>query len=169
MNEPTPSPSSRLTADDTNTAPAKPGKIDSSIGLEPGPEGPDHLIGRDPRTMTPDELRACGHQPKSPLKALRERCIDCCGGSLAEARYCVSSSCPCWPFRMGENPWRSPPSEAKRESGRTLAERRRLRGKERADRSPSAVDPSPATPIAAADGEDQDERPGRSSGEARTE
>ena len=48
-------------------------------GLEPSVDG--ELVGRDPRQMTPTELRAIGHQTASPLKALRARCIDCGGGS----------------------------------------------------------------------------------------
>jgi hypothetical protein len=30
--------------------------------------------GRDPREMTQDELREAGHEPMSPLQALRARC-----------------------------------------------------------------------------------------------
>jgi hypothetical protein len=39
-------------------------------------------IARDPRKMKPDELRAFGHMPMTPLAALRLRCLDCCGGRL---------------------------------------------------------------------------------------
>jgi hypothetical protein len=63
-------------------------------------------VGRDPRTMTQDELQALGHRSMSILQALRARCVDCCGGSTAEVRRCVSVNCPAWPFRMGFNPWR---------------------------------------------------------------
>jgi hypothetical protein len=62
--------------------------------------------GRDPRNMTPDELRALGHRPMSILQSVRARCLDCCGGSPAEVRRCVSVNRPSWPFRMGSNPWR---------------------------------------------------------------
>lgn len=57
--------------------------------------------------MTPDELRRLGHEPKKPLQALRERCIDCCGGSLKEVRVCPAVTCPSWPFRLGHDPWKN--------------------------------------------------------------
>ena len=62
--------------------------------------------GKDPRKMTAAELEALGHQPMSPGKALRLRCLDCCAGSPAEVRMCSAVACPSWPFRMGKNPWR---------------------------------------------------------------
>lgn len=45
----------------------------------------------------------------SPLaKAIREKCIDCSGGSLAEVRLCPVLKCALWPYRMGENPSAKP-------------------------------------------------------------
>ena len=32
------------------------------------------FAGRDPRELTPDDLREAGHEPMSPLRALRARC-----------------------------------------------------------------------------------------------
>lgn len=69
--------------------------------------------------MTPDELRALGHEPKSPLEALRERCIDCCAGSATEVKLCTAKRCPSWPFRLGVNPWRKPLSEEQRQARAT--------------------------------------------------
>ena len=92
--------------------------ISRKIGLE-GRDG--HDVGRDPRQMTQPELLALGHEPMSPLKALRLRCIDCCAGSAQEVRLCTAVECPAWPFRMDKNPWRAPPSEAQRAQGRRLA------------------------------------------------
>ena len=40
----------------------------------------------------------------SVLKAIRRRCVDCSGGSLAEVRACKCETCPLHPFRMGRNP-----------------------------------------------------------------
>jgi len=57
-------------------------------------------------SMQRDELQAAGHRSMSILQALRARCVDCCSGSVAEVRRCVSVNCPSWPFRMGFNPWR---------------------------------------------------------------
>src|SRR5215831_18606846 len=77
-----------------------------------------HPVGRDPRQMTREELRKVGHEPMSPLPALRARCLDCCGEQEKEVALCTAVKCPSWPFRMGTNPWRKPPSEARREAAR---------------------------------------------------
>ncbi len=61
--------------------------------------------GRDPREMTPDELKA-NFDRVSPLEAIRERCIDCCGGSKLEVRLCTAIDCGLYLFRMGTDPWR---------------------------------------------------------------
>ena len=92
--------------------------IHRKIGLEirDGQE-----VGRDPRQMTAEELVAVGHSVMSPLKSLRLRCIDCCAGSSLEVRLCTAVSCPAWPFRLGNSPWRPPASEAQRAWGRRLA------------------------------------------------
>ena len=76
--------------------------------------------GVDPRTLGQDALRDLGHTPKSPFRALRERCLECCSGSSHEVRCCTVVRCPAWPFRTGKNPWRAPASEAQREAGRSI-------------------------------------------------
>jgi hypothetical protein len=79
--------------------------------------------------MTQDELREAGHEPMSPLQALRARCLDCCGQEK-EVALCPAADCPSWPFRMGTDPWRKPASEARREAARrTMAEINARRGK----------------------------------------
>lgn len=50
--------------------------------------------------------------PTNPVKAIRAKCIDCCGGQPREADRCPSEFCPLHPFRFGKNPYRKPPSEA---------------------------------------------------------
>ena len=35
-------------------------------------------------------------------KAIRLKCIDCCGGNTAEVRKCPTTHCPLWRFRMGK-------------------------------------------------------------------
>ena len=37
----------------------------------------------------------------NPLKAIRAKCLDCCGQYINEVKYCVIPDCPLWPFRMG--------------------------------------------------------------------
>jgi hypothetical protein len=41
----------------------------------------------------------------SPLKVIRAKCVDCCGGQVGEVRKCVATTCPLWSFRMGHNPF----------------------------------------------------------------
>src|SRR5215467_4994946 len=74
-----------------------------------------HYVGRDPRDMAITELRSMGHQQMTPMEAIRAKCLDCCGDSPHEVRLCTAVTCPSWPFRMGRNPWRPPPSEERRE------------------------------------------------------
>ena len=44
---------------------------------------------------------------KSPLRSIREKCIDCCAGNKAEVARCQMQTCALWPFRMGRNPNRA--------------------------------------------------------------
>jgi hypothetical protein len=66
-------------------------------------------------------LQALGFEPMPVLKAIRAKCLDCSGGSHAEAADCLVKSCALYPFRMGKNPWRAEVSEARREAGRRFA------------------------------------------------
>lgn len=42
----------------------------------------------------------------NPVKAIREKCIDCCCGSASEVKECSCTKCPIYPFRLGKNPFR---------------------------------------------------------------
>jgi hypothetical protein len=77
-------------------------------------DGRECLIGRDPRSMSREDIEAVGHTAMPVLKALRARCIDCCAGSATEVRHCTAVECSAWPFRMGTNPWRAEMSEEQR-------------------------------------------------------
>lgn len=101
----------------------RPTQSQIDVGSEIGPDG--YRIGRDPRQMSRDELRKMGHEPKSPLRALRAHCLDCCAGSPVEVAKCMVLSCPSWVHRMGADPWRPPASAAQREQGRKLGARMR--------------------------------------------
>lgn len=35
-------------------------------------------------------------------KAIRLKCLDCCGDNMAEVRKCPATHCPLWRFRMGK-------------------------------------------------------------------
>jgi hypothetical protein len=109
-----------------------------------------HPAGRDPREMTQDELKAAGHEPMSPLKALRARCLDCCGYQEKEVALCPAVDCPSWPFRMGTDPWRKPASDARREAARQVMTKLNTRRRKQDGTEPSAspsddgAAPSPA-------------------------
>jgi len=61
-------------------------------------------IGRRPETIELSDLKTLGH-PESPGKAIRAKCLDCCGHDTSEVRKCVAVKCALWPFRMGRNPF----------------------------------------------------------------
>jgi hypothetical protein len=44
-------------------------------------------VGKLPGSVPLHDLRGLGH-PESPIKAIRAKCVDCSGGSVAEARRC---------------------------------------------------------------------------------
>lgn len=46
----------------------------------------------------PDEVR-------SPIKAIREKCIECCCGQITEVKLCACIDCALHPFRFGKNPY----------------------------------------------------------------
>ena len=79
------------------------------------------LIGKNPSMMSPDELSDAGLVKSGLLRAVREKCIDCCCGNQAEVRKCTSVACPLWVFRMNKNPWSK--RELSDEERKILAER----------------------------------------------
>ena len=91
--------------------------------------------GLDPRDLTPADLAVFGHEPMSPGRALRLRCLDCCGNQVSEVRACTAVRCPAWPFRMGTNPYRAPVSDERREAARERFARARK------------IDATPAGPV----------------------
>lgn len=39
-----------------------------------------------------------------PLKAIRAKCLECCGNSSNEVKLCTAPECPLWPYRFGKRP-----------------------------------------------------------------
>lgn len=76
--------------------------MDRTLFLEMLPGG--EKVGKLPGFFETDQLRLLGH-PETPLRAIRAKCVDCCGGSTAEVRKCIAVTCPLWPMRMGRNPF----------------------------------------------------------------
>lgn len=66
---------------------------------------------------------------KSPVKAIREFCLECCGGSRDEVRTCTAPRCPLYAFRFGKNPYikREMTEEQKEAARLRLAEARNKR------------------------------------------
>ena len=42
----------------------------------------------------------------TPLRAIRQNCLECCGNSANEVKQCGRSDCPLYLFRLGKNPCR---------------------------------------------------------------
>ena len=40
----------------------------------------------------------------TPMKAIRQKCLECCCGSAAEVKECQIQDCALHAFRMGKNP-----------------------------------------------------------------
>jgi hypothetical protein len=41
---------------------------------------------------------------RSPLQAIRQKCLWCCNGSAHEVALCPAKACPSWAFRFGHKP-----------------------------------------------------------------
>ena len=79
------------------------------------------MNGRENHDASMEEkakLQAMGFEPTPVLKAIRAKCLDCSGGMPSEVRDCLVPDCALFPFRFGKNPWRAPPTEARREAAR---------------------------------------------------
>ena len=58
---------------------------------------------------------------RAPLKAFRQFCLECMGGSPSLVSECRSERCPIHPYRLGSNPHRAGIGGTdKKESGRPL-------------------------------------------------
>jgi hypothetical protein len=49
------------------------------------------------------------HVKRPILQVIREKCIDCSGGSLAEVRRCPVTGCALHPYRMARDPEKNRP------------------------------------------------------------
>jgi len=75
------------------------------LEISPYQSDEGELIGKHPSDV-PSEILSLKFRAQNPLKAIRERCLDCCCGNASEVRKCTAIDCPSWPFRMGTNPFR---------------------------------------------------------------
>lgn len=74
-------------------------------------------------------LEAVAGSIKSPTKAIRAKCLDCCCGSAHEVKHCTATDCVLYPFRFGKNPYRKAMSEEQKQAARERIEKMREEGK----------------------------------------
>ncbi len=84
--------------------------------------------GPDPREMSIEALAGIGHEKISPTKAIRAKCLDCCGDNAAEVRRCFLVDCSLWPFRMGVSPFRPEISDEEKQRRAAIARQNLPRG-----------------------------------------
>lgn len=41
---------------------------------------------------------------RTPIKAIRAKCLECSAGQMSEVRRCPVNDCPLWEYRMGHRP-----------------------------------------------------------------
>ena len=76
-------------------------------------------MGKDPyHTKVGERKQPQEGQPCNRKRAIRAKCLDCCLDSDNEVRLCPADTCPLWEFRLGNDPYRKPPSEKQRELAR---------------------------------------------------
>ena len=45
---------------------------------------------------------------RTPIKAIRAKCLDCSCGQFVEVRECPVTECPLWEYRLGNSPKKEP-------------------------------------------------------------
>ena len=75
------------------------------LEISPFQSDKGELIGKHPSDVS-SPILSLNFRAQNPLRAIREKCLDCCCGHAAEVRKCVAVDCALWPFRMGTNPFR---------------------------------------------------------------
>lgn len=51
------------------------------------------------------KLRNGNDRPASPLMAIKEFCMECCGWERSAVKSCSAPQCPLFEFRFGKNPY----------------------------------------------------------------
>jgi len=49
----------------------------------------------------------------TPLKAIKEKCLECCAGNKSKVRLCEIEDCALWSYRFGRGPKRHLTDEAR--------------------------------------------------------
>lgn len=50
------------------------------------------------------KMKESGVDLKTPIKAIRAKCMDCCGFQYSEVEKCTVPKCPLFPYRFGKRP-----------------------------------------------------------------
>jgi hypothetical protein len=53
---------------------------------------------------SPPVVDVVGPSKLTPIKAIREKCLECSCGSRQEVRFCPITRCALWPYRLGKRP-----------------------------------------------------------------
>ena len=75
----------------------------------------------------------------NPVKAIREKCLECSNGQPSEVKCCPVEKCPLYPFRLGKNPFRQK-REMTEEQKKAVRDRLREARKNNADSSEDCED-----------------------------
>ncbi len=65
---------------------------------------------------------------KSPLKAIRAKCLECSGDYINEVRECPITDCPLYAFRFGKNPYLAGRKISEEQKAEMLKNLKRYRG-----------------------------------------
>ena len=63
---------------------------------------PVRVLGNKTIVTNGDQLKEIAKL--TPIKAIRQKCLDCCCGQLAEVRMCTCTTCALYGYRMGHRP-----------------------------------------------------------------
>lgn len=66
----------------------------------------------------------------NPVKAIKEKCLECCCWQANEVKMCTVERCPLYPFRLGKNPYRKTVHRELTEEQRAAAAERLRKARE---------------------------------------
>lgn len=59
---------------------------------------------------------------RTPIKAIRAKCLECCCGSATEVRLCGITDCALWEYRSGHRPKKNEEPEGTEDADDDLEE-----------------------------------------------
>ena len=76
-----------------------------------------------------EDVRDSLPKHRNPVKVIRDKCLDCCGGSSKEVELCPVEKCPLWKWRFGKNPFRKRQSMSEEQKAAAIERLAYARGK----------------------------------------